>query len=75
MRKPPATPIALLALALLAGVALAQSRPDESAAEAARANFARPIELAPDDVRAFDDPPSGFNAERPDVPHGTLDTL
>jgi enterochelin esterase-like enzyme len=75
MRKPPATPIALLALALLAGVALAQARPDESAAEAARANFARPIELAPDDVRAFDDPPSGFNAERPDVPHGTLDTL
>ena len=53
----------------------AQENPEATAAARARANFARPIELAPDDVRAFPEPPAGFNAKRPDAPHGKLETF
>ena len=35
----------------------------------------RPIVLNPDDVPAFPDPPSGFDAERSDVPHGRLEMI
>ncbi len=34
--------------------------------------FGGPIELGPDDKPAFPDPPTGFNIQRSDVPHGTL---
>jgi hypothetical protein len=54
-------PIVLIALSTLA---FAQEKPAEVSAERARANFARPIVLAPDDVRAFDDAPPGFNPQR-----------
>ena len=65
-------PIVLIALSTLA---FAQEKPAEVSAERARANFARPIVLAPDDVRAFDDPPPGFNTSRSDVSHGTVDVF
>lgn len=35
----------------------------------------QPIVLNPDDVPAFPDPPSGFDAERKDVPHGKLEMI
>jgi enterochelin esterase-like enzyme len=62
---------------VLAFGALAQSqqKPEETGAERARANFARPIVLAPDDVRAFPDAPAGFNTPRANAPHGTLEIL
>ncbi|HEY5808704.1 MAG TPA: alpha/beta hydrolase-fold protein [Povalibacter sp.] len=53
--------------------AFAQERPEEASAERARTNFARPIVLATDDVRAFSEPPSGFNKSRPAAPHGKVD--
>jgi enterochelin esterase-like enzyme len=65
-------PIVLIALSTLA---FAQEKPAEVSAERARANFARPIVLAPDDVRAFDDAPPGFNASRNDVSHGTVEAF
>ena len=42
----------------------AQEKPAQVSSERARANFAREIVLAPDDVRAFPDAPSGFDASR-----------
>lgn len=66
--------VSTLALTLtLAGLtvttaALAQERPEETSPERARANFARPIVLAEDDVRLFPEPPSGYR----DLPGGSL---
>src|SRR5262249_23714093 len=34
-----------------------------------------PIVLNPDDVPAFPEPPSGFDAERSDAPHGRLEMI
>ena len=65
-------PIVLIALSTLA---FAQEKPAEVSAERARANFARSIVLAPDDVRAFDDAPPGFNTSRNDVSHGTVEAF
>jgi endo-1,4-beta-xylanase len=45
----------------------------EEPREAARREFARPIELSPDDRRAFDDPPAGFNSPRNGIPKGKLE--
>jgi enterochelin esterase-like enzyme len=50
--------------------AFAQEKPEETSAERARENFARPIVLAADDVRAFPEPPAGFNADRANIRHG-----
>lgn len=61
-----------LLLIVFSAAATAQEKPEETSAERARANFARPIELAPDDVRAFEDAPRGFNEARKDVPQGTI---
>src|ERR1017187_1640657 len=41
--------------------ALAQEKPEQVSPERARANFGRPVVLAPDDVRAFPDAPAGFD--------------
>lgn len=59
--------------ALWWGSALAQEKPEETSAERARANFARPIELAADDVRAFPEPPPAFKLKRAETPAGTLE--
>lgn len=55
----------------IAGISLA--RADEQATpERARANFARPIVLGADDVRAFPDAPAGFRDVQPDVAQGQV---
>lgn len=59
--------VSLLLLAA-AGVAPAQEKPENVSAESARANFARKIELAPDDVRAFPEAPEGYRT----LPEGRL---
>lgn len=39
----------------------------------ARANFARPVVLAPDDVRVFPAAPAGFSDERPGIARGRVE--
>jgi enterochelin esterase-like enzyme len=65
---------ARMAWLLMAAVfsAVAQEKPEETSQERARENFARPIVLAPDDVRAYPEPPAGFNEARGGVPRGQV---
>jgi enterochelin esterase-like enzyme len=58
---------------LTAGLTLALSF--AAAAQGPQANFARPIVLAPDDVRAFADAPDGFKTPRTGIPHGNLEVF
>jgi enterochelin esterase-like enzyme len=58
--------IPLLCLGALAASLHGQEKPADVSAERARANFAREIVLAPDDVRAFPDAPAGYDARRPE---------
>lgn len=51
----------------------AQANPEIAGAERAKANFARPIELASDDVRAFPEPPPSFIQKRDGVAAGTIE--
>lgn len=60
--------LALVCLGSAASSARADEKPEQASAERARANFARPIELAPDDVRAFSEAPAGYR----DLPDGGL---
>lgn len=53
----------------------AQEKPEKASPERARANFARPIVLAPDDVRAFPDAPAGLNTRRDGVPAGRIEAF
>jgi len=56
-----------------AATACAAPRADEAVSPAqARANFARPILLAPDDVRAYPEPPRGFADAAPGVAAGRV---
>lgn len=78
--------LGLAAAALLAGCAaigpVHESAPTNArinaaadepvSAETARANFARPVVLAPDDVRAVAAPPAGFDTARPGVTQGAV---
>ncbi len=61
------------AILALAATAPAQDKPEETSPERARENFARPIELGPDDLRAFPDSPAGFDQPRPDAPQGEVE--
>ena len=63
-----------LSLALTSTV-LAQEKPADASPERARANFARPIVLAPDDVRAFPEAPEGFKTPQPGVSQGKLESF
>jgi len=66
----------LLSLLLLAAAVCAGARDSETTSPAqARADFARPISLAPDDVRAFPAPPPGFADPAPGVAPGRIDNL
>jgi len=60
---------------VLASVSVAQEKPADASQERARANFARPIVLAPDDVRAFPEAPDGFKTPQPGVPQGRLEVF
>lgn len=65
-----------LSLCLLATVAApAQEAPEQVSPERARANFARPIVLAADDVRTFPEPPAGFKTPRADIAHGRIEPI
>ncbi|HEY9028194.1 MAG TPA: alpha/beta hydrolase-fold protein [Burkholderiaceae bacterium] len=66
-------PICMLVAAAAACVA-ARAAESVSAAQA-RANFERPVVLAPDDVRAFAAPPRGFADPVPGVTAGRIEDL
>ena len=68
-------PILIPALAALACVSAVpgQDKPEQTSPERARANFARTIELGPDDVRLFPDAPACFDQPRPGVPSGNVE--
>ncbi len=71
-----AAPLPLLALGLLAsGPASAQEHPEQVSADRAQANFARPIELAADDVRALPEPPEGYRTPRADIARGRIEAF
>lgn len=53
----------------------AQEEADDASPDRARANFARPVVLDADDVRAFPDAPYGFKTARNGIPHGTLESF
>jgi enterochelin esterase-like enzyme len=68
------TPLA--SLLLLAAAACAGARDSGAVSPAqASADFARPILLAPDDVRAFPAPPPGFSDPAPGVTPGRIEDL
>lgn len=66
--------IAALALATTTHAMAAQDG-EAVTPDRARANFARPITLAADDVRAFPPPPAGFADAQPGVPAGRVEAL
>jgi enterochelin esterase-like enzyme len=68
------TLVPLVLLAFVSGLP-AQDKAEQATPERARANFARPIELGPDDVRAFPDAPAGFDKPRPGAASGRLETF
>ncbi len=68
----PALTLCLLAAAL---PAFAQENPEQVSDQRARANFARPIELAADDVRAFPEPPAGFKTARAGIAQGRVEAF
>jgi enterochelin esterase-like enzyme len=66
--------ITLLALSLLAAVpATAQEHPEQVSADRAKNHFARPIELAADDVPLFPEAPEGYRTPRADIARGRLE--
>lgn len=65
----------LLCAFTLSATVFAQEKPAEASPDRARANFARPIVLAPDDVRAFPDAPEGFKTPQPGVAQGKLESF
>jgi len=69
---PPLLAAVLLAAAL---VAPAEEKPEQVSPERARANFAQPIALRPDDVRIFPDAPEGYKTPRPGIPHGRVEVF
>jgi enterochelin esterase-like enzyme len=64
----------LLIAAVLCG-ATAHAQDAEVSADKARANFARPIVLAADDVRAFAPPPAGFADAKAGVARGKVEAF
>ncbi|MFT3782814.1 MAG: alpha/beta fold hydrolase [Nibricoccus sp.] len=50
-------------------------KPEQASSERARANFARPIVLAADDVRALPEAPEGYKAPREGIAKGRIETF
>jgi enterochelin esterase-like enzyme len=69
------TRFALPLLCAAAVVASAQEKPEETSRERARANFARPIVLAADDVRLFPEAPAGYRTLPNDTLRGRLEAF
>jgi enterochelin esterase-like enzyme len=66
--------LTLAGLLPLAGI-LAQEKPADVSAERARANFAREIVLAADDVRLYPEPPAGYRDIPAEGLHGRLEAF
>ncbi len=66
-----------LALGLLAAAAAASAQEDPALVSdaRARANFARPIELAADDIRALPEAPAGYRTPRADIARGRIEAF
>jgi enterochelin esterase-like enzyme len=67
-------PLACILLLAASAVAQDANPPQEGRGRGPR-GFGGPIVLNPDDVAAFPDPPSGFDAKRGDIPHGRLEMI
>ena len=65
---------AFLALALIATASLAQDA-GTVGPEQARANFACPVALGPDDIQVFAEPLAGFDRVRPGVARGRVEAF
>ena len=73
MKNASMRPALLLAAgALLGGFVATAPQVEEVTPQSAGANFARPVVLAADDVRAFAAPPAGFDQEHAGVAHGSI---
>jgi enterochelin esterase-like enzyme len=72
LRPLPIFAVALAALAVPVNVP-AQEKPEEASPERARANFARAIVLAADDVRLFPEPPADYRVLPDDKLRGRLE--
>jgi enterochelin esterase-like enzyme len=68
----PATAPATMPASVPADVPANEPANEPVNAATAGANFARPVVLAPDDVRAVAAPPAGFDAARPGVAQGAV---
>jgi hypothetical protein len=66
--------LACMLLVVTMGAAFAREK-EQVTRERARANFARPVVLSPDDVRAFPDAPAGFRDVRAGIVQGRVETL
>ena len=62
----------LAACVLCSAAAMAQDGVAEATPDKARANFARPVVLEADDVRAYPAPPAGFDQARDGEAHGKV---
>jgi enterochelin esterase-like enzyme len=71
--KKPAVRLAVVCLLITAGTASAQENPADASRARARANFARPIVLAPDDLRLFPEAPASYQTPRAGTPAGSLE--
>jgi len=69
------SPIPALFVLAIASTALAQENPAQVSDQNARKNFARPIELAADDVRALPEAPAGFKNVQKEVPAGRVEQI
>ncbi len=61
------------ALTLVVTVSLLADTPEQASQERARANFARPVVLGPDDHRTIPDAPAGFDQPRAGVAAGKIE--
>jgi enterochelin esterase-like enzyme len=78
MRTPPRLSLAPLLFVFAwnsVGADVPPTAPANATPAEVRANFARPIELAADDVRAFPEPPEGFKTRREGVPTGRIEAF
>ena len=74
--KPPAFVSRLLTASLavlLTTSAFAQNNPGGDGPPRGRGGFGGPIELGPDDVRLFPEPPAGFKSARKGIAHGNIE--
>lgn len=69
----PAIQILSVLLLAAATAAHAQEKSEQASPDRARANFARTIVLAADDVRLFPEAPDGYRTPRPGIPQGRVE--